>query len=385
MISLPKLLTESLLARRTLMWSAHIGVFALSGLAAFLLRFDLNLPPDYRYRLEWALIIWISVKIIVFAVAKLDRGVWRYVSLADLIRVAGGNLAASIISCILILCLAPPGFPRSIYVLDLMICFLATGGMRAAVRVVLDRSSLTRRRGTAKRTLIYGTGAAGVALLHEIYHNSKLAYDVRGFLDDGKQMQGMRLTGVSVLGGGDDLIRLVKKQGIEVILVAIPSATGTEMTRILELCHAAGVECKTVPCIADLIEGQGIAGQIREVAVEDLLDRAPIRLEESAIRKTIEDKVVLVTGAAGSIGSELCRQIAAFGPAAIVGYDVAETPLFEIDREMRDKFPAVPFYPEIGNASKSRALRRCALPISAACGVSCRGLQARSLDGRACF
>ena len=159
----------------------------------------------------------------------------------------------------------------------------------------------------------------------------------------------MRILGVPVLGGGDQVDALVTKYNIDTILIAIPSATGAQMTRILERCHAAGVECKTIPGLGEVIEERGLVGQIREVAVEDLLGRNPVRLEEDEIRGTLEGKVVLVTGAAGSIGSELCRQIARFHPAGIVGFEIAESPLFEIDREMRQAFPAIPFYPEIGS------------------------------------
>jgi len=161
--------------------------------------------------------------------------------------------------------------------------------------------------------------------------------------------KGLRLAGAPVFGGGDAVESLVTKHNVEMVLIAIPSAAGSEMIRILELCHAAGVECKTVPGLAEIIEGHGLAGQIREVAVEDLLGRTPVHLEESQIRGTLEGKVVLVTGAAGSIGSELCRQIARFRPAGIVGFEIAESPLFEIDREMQQKFPKVPFHPEVGS------------------------------------
>jgi FlaA1/EpsC-like NDP-sugar epimerase len=199
-----------------------------------------------------------------------------------------------------------------------------------------------------KRSLIYGAGEAGITLLREIRNNPRLSYRVVGFLDDRPDKKGLRLDDVEVLGGGDEVERLVTKQNVETILIAIPSATGAEMTRILGLCHAAGAKCKTVPGLTEVIEGSGLAGQIREVAVEDLLGRTPIRLEEGQIRGTLEGKVVLVTGAAGSIGSELCRQIARFRPAGIVGFEIAESPLFEIDREMCEKFPLVPFYPDIG-------------------------------------
>jgi len=121
------------------------------------------------------------------------------------------------------------------------------------------------------------------------------------------------------------------------------------MTGILGRCHAAGIKCRTIPALAEVIEGNGLATQIRDVAVEDLLGRTPVRLEGDQIRGSIQGKTVLVTGAAGSIGSELCRQIARFYPAGIVGFEIAESPLFEIDREMRQAFPRVPFYPEIGS------------------------------------
>jgi FlaA1/EpsC-like NDP-sugar epimerase len=336
--------------RRALVWAAQIGVFALSGVMAFLLRFDLSLPSAYRIYLAYALPIWILVKIAVFHVAKLDRGLWRYLSVGDLSRIAYGNLTASVVSCILIKVIAPRGFPRSIYFLDLMICFLATSGLRLMLRIMLEVTSNARSsNGVEKSTLIYGAGDAGITLLREVRNNPRLLYRVVGFLDDRQDKKGLRLAGVQVLGGGDEAESLVRKHDVEMILIAIPSATGTEMTRILKLCRTAGAECKTVPGLAEVIEGGGLAGQIREVAVEDLLGRTPVRLEESQIRETLEGKVVLVTGAAGSIGSELCRQIARFRPAGIVGFEIAESPLFEIDREMRQTFPQVPFHPEIGS------------------------------------
>src|ERR1022692_2249938 len=127
-------------------------------------------------------------------------------------------------------------------------------------------------------------------------------------------------------------------------------------SRILTNCHNAGIKCRTIPALAEIIESNGLASQIREVAVEDLLGRNPVRLEENQIRSTLEGKVVLVTGAAGSIGSELCRQIARFHPAGIVGFEIAESPLFEIDREMREAFPQTPFHPEIGSIQNRNRL-----------------------------
>ena len=344
----PNAINRSNTMRWTLVLASHTVMFALSGVGAFLLRFDLSLPSEYLKYLVYALPIWILVKITVFHEAKLDRGLWRYLSVVDLFRLAFGNLVASVASLILILLIAPSGFPRSIYALDLMICFLATSGNRLMLRMMLEVTSNTRSR-EEKSVLIYGAGDAGITLLREIRNNPRLLYHVKGFLDDQTDKKGLRLAGVPVLGGGDEVRSLVTKHNIETILIAIPSASGTEMTRMLAMCHAAGVECKTVPGLAEIIGERGLAGQIREVAVEDLLGRNPVHLEESLIRTTLEGKVVLITGVAGSIGSELCRQIARFHPTEIIGFEIAESPLFEIDREMRQKFPQIPFHPEIGN------------------------------------
>jgi FlaA1/EpsC-like NDP-sugar epimerase len=349
---------------RAVVWLAQIGIFALSGVLAFLLRFDLRLPPAYLGYLAYALPIWIVVKSVVFRVANLDRGWWRYVSIADLLRIVVGNFAGSVLSCIAILFIAPAGFPRSIYLLDLMICFLGTAGVRVMVRMTAEATSQGRNGATEKQTLVYGAGDAGVTLLREIQKDPKLQYRVRGFLDDRPDKKGVHILGAPVLGGGDQIKPLVTKHSIDIILIAIPSATGAEMTRILQRCHAAGVECKTVPGLGEVMEERGLAGQIREVAVEDLLGRNPVRLEENQIRGTLEGKVVLVTGAAGSIGSELCRQIARFHPAGIVGFEIAESPLFEIDREMRQAFPQTPFYPEIGSIQNRARLDEVLLQYS---------------------
>jgi FlaA1/EpsC-like NDP-sugar epimerase len=336
--------------RRPILWALQIAVFAFSAVTAFLLRFDFTVPAmDLRY-LAYAGPIWIMVKVAVFRAGNLDRGLWRYVSMADVHRVALGNLIGSVVSCVVIIAVAPPGFPRSIFVLDLMVCGLATFSLRLTARILQERpiAGWTERL-AGRKTLIYGAGDAGIILLKEIRNNPKLLYRVIGFVDDEPEKQGLRVAGVPVLGEGEKVGSLVKEHAVKTILIAMPSATGAEMTRILGLCHGAGAECKTVPGLGEMIENHALVGQIREVAVEDLLGRTPVRLEENQIRSTIANKVVMVTGAAGSIGSELCRQIARFNPAGIVGFDNAESPLFEIEQEMRRTFPGVPFHPEIGS------------------------------------
>lgn len=338
--------SESL--RRCMIWLTHLGLFGASGVAAFLLRFDLRIPRSEIQHLWIALAVWLTIKTVVFRWLELDRGWWRFVSMDDLIHIAFGNFIGSFCSFIAIRVLSPPGFPRAIYLLDFFLSFLATSGIRATVRILREGREISRGQ-NEKRTLIYGAGIAGILLLREIRNNPKLPYRVIGFIDDRPDKDGLRIGGVRVRGSGDEVKALVERYNVQTILIAIPSATGNEMTRILRLCHASRTECKTIPGLDDLMISNGVANQIREVSVEDLLGRSPVHLEEDNIREALEGKVVLVTGAAGSIGSELCRQIARFHPAKIIGFDAAESPLFEIEQEMKRRFSQIPFHAEVGS------------------------------------
>jgi FlaA1/EpsC-like NDP-sugar epimerase len=325
----PGFLIRNIAVRRILIWATQTVIFAASAVAAFLLRFDFSVPQHYLRYLPYALAIWLPVKIVVFYAAKLDRGFWRYVSFSDLVRVLAANLLASFVGYLLIPLLAPPGFPRSLYMLDLMVCMFGTGGLRLVARATSRLSSQARsKKEDLKRTLIYGAGDAGMSLLREIRNNARLAYRICGFIDDDPSKVGLRIGGVPVLGGGGKMGQLVARHRIAIVLIAIPSATGAEMALIFKFSHDAEVEFKTVPGLGEVIEGRGLAGQIREVAVEDLLGRTPVHLEEESISSTLEGKIVLVTGAAGSIGRELCRQIARFHPAGIVGFEIAESSLY---------------------------------------------------------
>jgi FlaA1/EpsC-like NDP-sugar epimerase len=355
----PRKLADTLCqVHRVAVWAAQTVVIALSALLAFQLRFDLSLPQAYVRSLIWGTIIWIGIKSIVFRLFALDRGWWNYVSLNDMVRLAVGNLVGSVCSCCVILLTVPISIPRSIYILDLLICFLGTCGIRIAVRLL---SELTPRRECGllrHNVLIYGAGQAGVMLMREIQNNPKLPYCVRGFVDDISEKRGARFLGVTVLGTGEELGSLVQRHKIEVVLVAIPSAIGTQMTRIIELCLTAQVQCRTVPGLGEIIEGRELAGQIREVAVEDLLGRKPVKLKEDQIYNAIRGRTILVTGAGGSIGSELCRQIARFEPAEIIGFDCAESALFEVDREIRAGHEGIKFHAEIGNIQNQRRLSK---------------------------
>ena len=333
----------------------QFAIFAVAGVLAFILRFDFTVPPQYRPHLLAAFCVFVPAKVLAFHFFKLDRGWWRYVSIRDVTRVAAASFAGSALGCLGLLWFAPEGFPRSIYFLDFLLCFGMTAGARMAVRMVFELSRLPNL-GTKKRTLICGAGDAGVTLLREIHQNPALSYQIVGFIDDDPAKAGRFIHGTKVLGNGAAMPSLVASQAIETVLIALPSATGAQMTKVLNHCHEAGVSYKTVPGLAEVIEGNGLATQIRDVAVEDLLGRTPVRLEHDRISAKLTGNTVLVTGAAGSIGSELCRQIARFNPRAIVGFEIAETALFHLDREMRQSFPNVPFYPEIGSIQNKQRL-----------------------------
>lgn len=342
---------------RAIALAAQVCLFLVAGSVAFLLRFDFRIPAYYVPYWESALWIWVVMKVVVFALLGLDRDWWQFASIYDLKRLAAGNLVGTIASAVFIRWVCPPGFPRSIYLLDLLLCFLVTGGARLLARVLAEESRFKGGLVNKKQTLIYGAGSAGVSLLQEIRQNLTLPYEVAGFIDDNQQKRGLLICGVKVLGSGAGLSALVKRRGIEMVLIALPSALGPRMVEVLRHCQEAGVPFKTVPGLGEIIAGKELARQIRDVAVQDLLGRTPVRLEEPEVRIKLQDRIVMVTGAAGSIGSELCRQIGRFKPRAIVGYDIAETALFELDLDMKARFPGGAFRHEIGSVQNRQRLR----------------------------
>ena len=347
------------LRRRFFNYLRNLLVFGLSTLLAFELRFDGALPPRYFHAAEVALCAWAVAKLAAFLLAAVNLEQWRHTSIYEAQRIISVNTAGSILGSILVFfILGPWGIPRSIYVLEwILSCFLILGG-RLAARVISTARKARQTEGNRTRTIIYGAGSAGLALLWELRQNPSLMFDVVGLIDDNPQTVGLIFDGKPVLGTGEELGALARKHGVKRVLIAIPSATGPQMVRILKFAIDAGVDYKMVPSLSELIQGTALGKQIRDVAVEDLLGRKPVQLDQARIRERIQGKVVMVTGAGGSIGSEICRQIAQFRPLAIVGFDEAETPLFQIDRELVRNFPDLTFHPEIGSITRPDTLRR---------------------------
>jgi FlaA1/EpsC-like NDP-sugar epimerase len=345
--------------RRSLMSLVDLAVFALSAWLAFDLRFDGAIPAKYVYPMGVALCVWVIAKSAAFILCFVPHGHWRHTSSNGAMRIVIANSTGSIAGGLVIwFALGPGGIPRSLFILDWLVSCSLTVGARLAFRVILNATREDRRDRDRTETLIYGAGAAACALVLELRQNQSLKCHVVGLIDDDPHKADLILQGKRVLGTGEALGALTGKYAIKSVLIAIPSATAAQMLRIMKLALDANVQYKTVPSLGELIQGKQLNQQIRDVAVEDLLGRKPVQLDQDRIRERIQGRVVMVTGAAGSIGSEICRQIARFDPLALVGFDEAETPLFHLNRNLGKSFPDLVFHPEIGNISRPDILRK---------------------------
>ena len=334
--------------------TCHLAAVGLSVTAAFLLRFDFSIPPTLHAILWQAVLIGILVKLPIFEWGGFYRGLRRFVSIPDLYVVFLGNLAGSALFAAVSMFWIGQELPRSVLVIDALLCFVATALVRFWVRIRNEGFSRDRFVKDRKGIVIYGAGAAGAELVHEIHSNRRTRYDVFGFLDDDPLKQGAFVMGAPVLGSGRQASSVVRhlnrrKRAVEEIIIAMPSATGRQMREALANCRAAGIHCKTVPCIEELLGGKVLTAQVRNLSVHDLLGRQPVKLDEAPVRATIAGRSVLITGAAGSIGSELCRQVARYGPACMVAFDQAESDLFRIESELRERYPDLELVTALGD------------------------------------
>lgn len=340
---------------RALLWTTQVCIFAVAGFGAFLLRFDFNIPSDEWIHVAYAVPIWVAIKAAMFRLLHLDNRSWRYISAPEIFHITCLNVLASSIGMALILLLAPKGVPRSLYILDFLLCVFAMASIHILIRLSCERIDRLRRTQPSKRVLIYGAGTAGVSLLRDIRSSPRLNWTVCGFIDDDPTKRNLLIQQVRVFDSSN-VASLAAKRKADEILIAVPSATGPQMVQVLQRCQTTGLPFRTIPGIADIVEGHGLTTQIRNVAVEDLLGRKPVNLDESAIRCKIDGHAILITGASGSIGSELCRQVGRFQPRRIIALDISETGLFHLESEMRALFPDVSFHPEIGNIQNSQRL-----------------------------
>lgn len=335
--------------RRLFVFVVDLTLIATAFTASFLLRFDFGIPPEFADIFRQGLVTALLIKPAVFLVSGLYRNLWRYASLQDGIEIAKVVTVSSVVAGFVLMYLrhfAP--YPRSIFILDWFLLLALMASSRLVWRVYRE-TVIIPRQGSGQQTLIIGAGDAGSLLLKEIRRQGSSGYNVIGFVDDDPQKSGMKLHGVPVLGTTAQLGQLIERHAIEDVIIAIPTAAGKTLREIVKSCEHCKVRFKTLPAISDIIAGKISVSQIKDVEIDDLLGREPVRLDESAIHNYLSGMRVLVTGAAGSIGSEICRQVARFGPAKLILLDNAETPLYQIEKELAEQYPDLRLVPVLAD------------------------------------
>ena len=330
-----------LTTRRIIVFLCDLVLITLALTAAFLLRFDFSIPPAEMELFKDCLLVVLIVKPLVFIAIGFYQSMWRYASLQDGIEIFKGVTFSSILAVAAVFFLRQfTPLPRSIFVLDWFMLFAMIAASRLLWRVYRE-SYVISKSCEGPRTLIVGAGEAGSLLLKEIRRQPHASYRVIGFIDDDAEKKGMKLHGVPVLGATKQLKALILANEIEDVIIAMPSADGKAIRSIIDSCKNANVTFKTLPSIGELIDGTLTISQIKKVEIEDLLGREPVVLDRELIGGYLTGKRVLVSGAGGSIGSELCRQVAQFSPEKLILLDQAETPLYEIEKELIVRYPGV--------------------------------------------
>jgi FlaA1/EpsC-like NDP-sugar epimerase len=324
------------------------AIVAAAWWLSFVLRFDHGFIVPYRHLFERTIFLVLAIKLVVFVAFGFYNRWWRYVSIRDMWAAVRGVVVASLIADLTVYLVNPvQGFrlPRGVAAMDLLLTLAFVAGTRLLARTVIERpTGGVVARG--KEVIVVGAGDAGRLIVQEMQRSRLLNYTPIGFIDDDARKRNSRILGVRVLGTIDDLRHVLGDQRPDELLIAMPSASGDVRRRIVEAAQSAKVPVKTLPGLYELISGDlDLAGQIRPVQVEDVLGREPVEVDFQEVAAYLEGQTVLVTGAGGSIGSELCRQIARVRPSRLILVDNAEGSLFEIERELvseRDFTAAVP-------------------------------------------
>jgi FlaA1/EpsC-like NDP-sugar epimerase len=342
--------------------AADAALIAAAWYLAFKVRFDqLAVPVFYRdYVSAETILLVVALKLAVFISFGFYHRWWRYVSTRDMWGAAVGVTAASAVTALFFYFVPVHelGLPRSVLVLDalLLLAFVATSRMLA--RTVFERPAVGSLVARGKEVIVVGAGDAGQLVIRELLKSRAPRTTPIGLVDDDPRKRNMRLHGVRVLGTTDDLPHILRDNRPDELLIAIPSASGEDRQKVVEIARSEGVPVKTLPGLYELISGDlNLAGQIRPVQVEDLLGREPVEVDLDSIASYVAGQTVLVTGAGGSIGAELCRQIARLGAARLILVDNSERALFEIGRELvdeRDYTATAEVLADVGNRAKMR-------------------------------
>lgn len=324
------------------------SIFAMAYTGAFLLRFEFTLTRNDLGQIMLILPWLIPLKLAVVFSFGLYKGMWRYSSLHDFWRLAEACLFSSLLAITIVLFLHRfNGFSRAVFFLDCLLTFLMAGGARMVIRSYYAAKTGTKGQQFfrlprfhsnshgLKRILIIGAGGSGEKIVREINENPDLSYKIVGFLDDDLTKKGRAIHGVSVFGTVDSLPLVIKKHTIDQVFISIPSASGQEIRRIVAICENCKVCFKTLPAIGQIIDDKVSVKALRDVNYEDLLRRPPVSLDTAGIKDYLTGRKVMVTGAGGSIGSELCRQLIRFHPESLILVDAGEANLYDIQMELR--------------------------------------------------
>src|SRR5438094_720593 len=342
--------------------AADAVLIALAWRLAFWLRFDPTIPPYYRHLLSAQTFgIVIGIKLVVFVLFGFYNRWWRYVSTRDMWGAARGVVVASLLVDLTLYTFPPAQtarLPRGIALIDMLILLAFVAGSRLLARTLIERPAPGGLVARGKEVLIVGAGDAADGILRELQRTPQLGYTPIGLVDDDPRKKNLRLHGVRVLGTTDELRHVLRDSAPDEVLIAMPSASGETRRRIVDAAAAEDVPVKTLPGLHELIAGDvNLAGQIRPVQVEDVLGRQQVEVDLNKVATYVKEKTVLVTGAGGSIGAELARQLARLGVARLVLVDKGESALFEIERELvgeRDFPGAIPVLANCADRAKMR-------------------------------
>jgi FlaA1/EpsC-like NDP-sugar epimerase len=337
-------------------------LIAVAWVLAFELRFDFNVPPTFNGALLETTVLVVAIKLAVFVAFGFYNRWWRYVSTKDMWRAALGVLVASALAALAVYFGDPfeRRLPRGVVIIDFILLLGLVAGTRLAARTIFERPAASRIVARGKEVIVVGAGDAGQLVIREMQRSRQLGYTPIGIVDDDPRKKNLRVHGVRVLGVIEELPHILRDNKPDELLIAIPSASGEDRQKVVEIARREGVPVKTLPGLYELIsDDDNLAGRIRPVEVEDVLGREPVEVDLEAISEYLQGETVLVTGAGGSIGSELCRQIARANPSRLVLVDQGETPLFEIERELVDEreFTAsIPVLADVSNRARMRSV-----------------------------
>ncbi len=319
----------------------------LAAFGSFYLRFEGDIPQEYfwtYYHTAWAGTL---IYLMIFSLFGLYNRLWRYASISELISIVFAVSVGTSSVVLVVYLLAPMRYPNTVAILFWLLTTFLIGGSRFMGRILQDRMFSFPFPGIPKRVLIIGAGDAGALAVRELKNsNNREGYPI-GIIDDAPQKQKLRLMGIPVLGTRKDITRVVKAQKVEEVIIAMPSAPGEVIRDITEICEKSGVLIKILPGIYNVFSGQVDTLKIREVQIEDLLGRDQINLDIDEVAGYLTGETVLVTGAGGSIGSELCRQICRFNPEKLILVGRGENSIFDIEQELRSDCSGINVITEI--------------------------------------